>query len=125
MSEERDEALERVHLVQLGGEVPSRYRHVSEVWVSYARWDLSTVDMIDPQTKKVLATLFPLDKRKNADGVRRSLEHEPVEDKPPPPSGIAPLLRQLKTKWRETGLTPAYLPKDDAGSTESGVEVES
>ena len=106
-------------------EVPSRYRHVSEVWVSYARWDLSTVDMIDPQTKKVLATLFPLDKRKNADGQRRSLEHEPVEDKPPPPSGIAPLLRQLMTKWRETGLPPAYLPKDDAGSTEPGVEVES
>ncbi|MHB8532851.1 MAG: transposase family protein [Solirubrobacteraceae bacterium] len=106
-------------------EVPSRFRHMIDVWVSYARWDLSSIDMIDPITKNVVATLLPLDKRKNADGLRRSLEHEPVEDKPPPPSGIAPLLRQLMDEWKRTGLPPAYLPKDDAGSTEPGVEVES
>ena len=94
-------------------ELPSRYRHQEEIWVSYARWDLSTVDMIDPRTKQVLATLYPLDKRRNADGQRRTLEHEKTDDKPAPPSGMAPLLRQLMAKWRETGLPPAYLPKDE------------
>lgn len=99
-------------------ELPSRYRHQEEVWVAYARWDLSTVDMIDPQTRKALATLYPLDKRKNADGLRRALDPEPVDDKPPPPSGVAPLLKRLMAEWRATGLPPAYLPKDDAETTE-------
>ncbi len=96
-------------------EVPSRYRHHIDVWASYARWDLSTVDMIDPDTKKVLATLYPIDKVRNADGVRRQLEHDPGEEvTEPPSSGIAPLLRQLMEEWRATGLPPAYIPKDDS-----------
>lgn len=103
-------------------EVPSRYRHLSDLWVSFARWDLSSVDLIDPNTKHVVATIFPLDKRKNADAQRRALE--PAEDKPPAPSGIAPLLRQLMAEWRSTGLPPAYLPKDDTG-TKDQPEVES
>jgi len=106
-------------------EVPSRYRHVTDLWISYAKWDLSSVDLIDPLTKNVLATLYPLDKRKNADGQRRSLETEVVEDKPPPPSGIAPLLRHLMDEWKRTGLPPAYLPKDDTGPIEPETEIES
>lgn len=98
-------------------ELPSRYRHLEELWVSYARWDLSSVDLIDPHTKKVLATLYPLDKRKNSDGLRRELDREPDDEKPAPPSGVAPLLRQLMDEWRRTGLPPAYLPKDDTEVT--------
>lgn len=106
-------------------EVPSRFRHMPEVWVAYARWDLSSIDMIDPRTRKVIATLLPQDKRKNADGRRRSLECEAEDEKPAPASGMAPLLRQLMDEWRRTGLPPAYLPKDDLGAAEADAEVES
>jgi hypothetical protein len=32
---------------------------------------------------------------------------------PLPPSGIAPLLRQLLADYAATGLPPAYLPRTD------------
>src|SRR5258708_16727906 len=38
-----------------------------------ARWDLSSVDLVDPRTGTHLATLLPLDKLKNADRARRTL----------------------------------------------------
>jgi len=31
-------------------EIPSRYRHLSEVYLRYARWDLSRVDLIDARS---------------------------------------------------------------------------
>merc|ERR1712110_368998 len=35
-------------------EVPSQYRHLDVLHIRYARWDLSYIAMIDPQTDKVL-----------------------------------------------------------------------
>ena len=40
-------------------------------WVRYARWDLASVDLVDGRSGERLCTLYPLDKRANADGVRR------------------------------------------------------
>ncbi|HEX7403375.1 MAG TPA: IS481 family transposase, partial [Usitatibacter sp.] len=95
-------------------EVPSRLRHLERLRVRYARWDVSTVDVVDEATNVVIATLYPLDKAKNADGQRRLLEPVLV---PPAraekPAGMAPLLRKLITDYRATGLPPAYLPKHD------------
>jgi putative transposase len=95
-------------------EVPSRLRHLERLTVRYARWDLSSVDVQDPNTRVVLATLYPLDKRRNADGLRRT--REPTASAPAPapkPTGMAPLLKKLIDTQRETGLPPAYLPKHD------------
>ena len=95
-------------------EVPSRLRHIERLDVRYARWDLSTVDVIDAKTRVILATLYPLDKQRNADGLRRALA--PVASAPAPapkPAGMAPLLRKLIDTHRDTGLPPAYLPKHD------------
>ena len=99
-------------------ELPSAYRTLIWVSVRVARWDLSSVDLVDPRTGAHLATLLPLDKEKNADRRRRalprddehSLECEP--DLPPQPVGVAPLLRELMAEYAATGLPPAYLPKD-------------
>jgi putative transposase len=95
-------------------EVPSRLRHIERLDVRYARWNLSTVDVVDAKTRVIIATLYPLDKQRNADGLRRALE--PVASVPSPapkPAGMAPLLRKLIDTHRATGLPPAYLPKHD------------
>ncbi len=96
-------------------EVPSRLRHLERLEVRYARWDLSSADVVDPNTGVVIATLHPLDKQRNADGMRRALA--PVASAPaaaPKPAGMAPLLTKLIDTHRATGLPPAYLPKHDA-----------
>ena len=94
-------------------EVPSRLRHMERLTVRYARWDLSSVDVVDARdTSVVIATMYPLDKQRNADGQRRALA--PIDVSPAPkPAGMAPLLRKLMTSYRDTGLPPAYLPKHD------------
>jgi putative transposase len=93
-------------------EVPSRFRHMEKLWVRYARWDLSSVDLIDERTAQHLATLYPLNKIRNAEGVRGRLE--PLgSSETPPASGVAPLLRKLLAEYSALGLPPAYLPKED------------
>ena len=93
-------------------EVPSAYRALRQVQLRVARWDLASLDLVDPRQGTHLATLLPLDKTKNADRARRVLA--PLEAPPAPshePVGIAPLLRELMAEYAATGLPPAYLPK--------------
>lgn len=98
-------------------EIPGRYRHLANVHVRYARWDLSRVDLVDPVEGKVLCALRPLDKAANADRVRRRLAPAATTTAAPPePAGMAPLLRELLADYAATGLPPAYLPKDDKES---------
>ena len=100
-------------------EVPSAYRTLARVRLRVARWDLSSVDLVDPRTGTHLATLLPLDKLKNADRARRVLAEAatpPVPSRKPP--GIAPLLRELMADYAATGLPPAYLPKGKSQSSD-------
>ena len=63
-----------------------------------------------------LCALRPLDKSANADGQRRALlpaASQATDALPIPPSGMAPLLRQLIAEYAATGLPPAYLPTHD------------
>jgi transposase InsO family protein len=95
-------------------EVPSRFRHMPQLCVRYARWDLSFVHLWDERANQVLARLYPLDRHANASGERRSLE--PIGTPLPPApaaSGMAPLLRKLLADHAATGLPPPYLPKDE------------
>jgi len=95
-------------------EVPSAYRTLVHLRLRVARWDLSSVDLVDPRTGAHLATLLPLDKIKNADRARRVLAEPTTPPKPSPnPPGIAPLLRELMAEYAATGLPPAYLPKNE------------
>ena len=102
-------------------EVPSRYRHIEQLHIRYARWDLSHVLLIDPHTNLVVCTLYPQDKSKNAEGLRRVL------DKPETPiplsvekHGMAPLLKDLMAQYAATGLPPAYLPKGEPTTKNTG-----
>lgn len=95
-------------------EVPSAYRTLSKLRLRVARWDLASIDLVDPRADNHLATLFPLDKIKNADRRRRVLDPLPSQPSPADkPAGIAPLLRSLMADYAATGLPPAYLPKHD------------
>lgn len=94
-------------------EVPSRYRHLREVHIRYARWDLSKVDLVCPHTGRILTPLMPIDKVKNSDGRRRS--REPLEPSPDDGDaavdGIAPLLSEFMAAYSATGLPPAFIPQ--------------
>lgn len=94
-------------------EIPSRYRHLGEVHLRYARWDLSRVDLIDARSGTILCPVRPIDKAANAAGLRRMLE--PLSDEPTAHGacGIAPLLKQMIADYAATGLPPAYLPHSD------------
>ncbi|MBK8255533.1 MAG: hypothetical protein IPK82_23085 [Polyangiaceae bacterium] len=100
--------------VTVGGvrfEVPSAYRTLRRLTLRVARWDLSSVDLVDPRSGTHLTTLLPLDKAKNADRARRVLDNCDESPSSPASSGIAPMLRQLMEEYAATGLPPAYLPK--------------
>lgn len=98
-------------------EVPNAFRHLDRVLVRYARWDLSQVHLVDEHTGLPCARLYPLDKTANANGIRRPLEPvatraaEPADAAVVPATGIAPLLENLMTQQRATGLPPPYLPQ--------------
>ena len=96
-------------------EIPARYRPLGRLTLRYASWDLTTVYLADERSGELLCRLFPLDKAKNADGKRRTIQppgSAAVVDAPSP-GGMAPLLRQLMADYAATGLPPAYLPKPD------------
>jgi putative transposase len=94
-------------------EVPSRWRHLDRLVVRYARWDLRTLDLVDARSGAVLGALYPLDKTKNADGRRRSLEPAAPAAAAPPLGEMAPLLKDLMAQYSATGLPPAYIPKEN------------
>jgi hypothetical protein len=96
-------------------EVPDRYRHLGRLEVRYAGWDLSLVHLVDERIGTVLCRLFPQDKAQNASGLRRT--RDPNAKEPPAfpraVAGVAPLLQKLLKQQSDTGLPPAYLPKDE------------
>jgi len=91
-------------------EVPARFAHLPRLTLRYARWDLASVLVCDRRSGDVIATLYPIDKTRNADAVRRP-RPSPGVVAPPAATGVAPLLEALLQEYRATGLPPAYQPK--------------
>jgi putative transposase len=98
-------------------EIPSRFRHLQECHLRYARWDLSRVDLVDARSGGLLCAVHPLDKSANADGQRRRLDRVGPDLSPITPTTMAPLLRQLLAEHAATGLPPSYLPTPEPSST--------
>lgn len=100
-------------------EVPNRYRHLRELHVRYAAWDLARVHLLDERSGQILCRLYPQDKQANARGVRRPLEPIGLAGaggaaaRQAAPGQMAPLLEGLMAKQAATGLPPAYLTKDE------------
>jgi putative transposase len=103
-------------------EIPSRYRHLTQVEIRYASWNLNNVHLVDERTGHVLCRLYPQDKAANASGLRRPLEpiaNPPLAGQPAlrkPTPEIAPLLAELIARQAAAGLPPAYLPLNDDGA---------
>jgi hypothetical protein len=95
-------------------EVPNAYRTLLRPTVRVARWDLSTVDLVDHRRGIHLATLYPLDKERNADRRRRALVELHAQQTPCEHTevGIAPLMKKYMAEYAATGLPPAYIPHD-------------
>ena len=94
-------------------ELPSRLHTLDRPTVRWARWDRSVAWVVDPRTGDVLATLRPLDRERNADGLRRV--RQPVAAPLPPTDeagGLPPLMRKLLADFAATGRPPPYLPKE-------------
>jgi AAA domain len=81
-------------------EVPDRYRHLSELEVRYAGWDLSHVHLVDERSGTVLCRLFPQNKAQNASGVRRTRNPEVKE----PPVAWRLAERDSELRWLVTHL---------------------
>jgi putative transposase len=93
-------------------EIPQAFRCLKVICLHYASWDLSDIDIVDERTGKILSPLYPLNKAKNADGIRRSYQ-KPIFSKPSLPSKEEPpLLRKLLEDFAKTGRLPAYLPQN-------------
>jgi putative transposase len=108
----------------LGGrrfEVPDRYRHMSQLEVRYAGWDLSHVHLIDERSGNVLCPLLPQNKELNASGLRRTRDPDTKEPPAHVATDIPPLLKKLMQEQSDSGLPPAYLPKDERFRDEGDV----
>ncbi len=100
-------------------EIPARYRHFRDVVVRYARWNLARVDLVDPRSGTILAPIYPLDRKANADGRRSIIEpdksdaedEEDDDDNQRPRNELPPLLKKILQEYFATGTPPAYLPK--------------
>jgi hypothetical protein len=98
-------------------EIPNRYRHLEQPQVRYARWDLRSVDLIDPHTQQNLCPLYPLDKTANASGQRRArVNAQTAPTAPQTRDELPALLRKLMAEYAATGMPPAYLPKPPSES---------
>jgi putative transposase len=110
-------------------EVPQVFAHLRQVTLRYARWDRSQVDLVDPRTGVIQATLYPLDQTRHADGRRRVTKPTGLSSRPlatgtdatasstaAPTDPHAPLMRHLRAQFAATGLPPAYLELDDPRS---------
>jgi putative transposase len=106
-------------------EIPSAYRSLLQPTVRVARWDLSSIDLVDPRRDTHLAILLPLDKERNADRRRRAIADAaaaPASAPMAPPVGTAPLLRQYMAEYAATGLPPAYVPHDTSAAHDTDDE---
>lgn len=91
-------------------EVPSRLRHIPRLTLQYASWDLSRAVIVDPDSGSHLATVLPLDKERNSDSRRRSMEPVTPEPVAARKGEFPALIKKWLAEYAATGMPFAYLP---------------
>ena len=95
-------------------EVPSRFRHFDRLSVRYQSWNLSHAWLVDERDSTMLAKIYPQDKIKNGEGLRKTVVS--LMDLPQPDTNTdpyPPLLRKLLGDYAATGVPPAYIPMEE------------
>jgi hypothetical protein len=76
---------------------------------------LGRVHLVDPRNGTILAPIYPLDRRANADGQRLLFELDagdvPTDAHQRTDKELPPLLKSILEEYSATGTPPAYLPK--------------
>jgi putative transposase len=57
-------------------QIPNIYSHLNDLTLRYARWDLGEADLVEEETRKPIATLYPVDKLSNSLGLRAPRSEE-------------------------------------------------
>lgn len=95
--------------VQIEGvrfQLPQSHRHIKDVLVRVASWNLSVAELADIRTGNTIAEIFPLDKEGNSHGRRAAIQMNREPDPSTPLPGLAPHLRKLCEELdQETGIT--------------------
>ena len=97
-------------------QVPQPWRHLSTLWIRYARWSLRSVDLVDGRRGERLCTLYPLDKRGNADGIRRPSGPAGNDGGGSAAAGgeLPPLLKGILDDQAASGLPPPWVPHEES-----------
>lgn len=91
-------------------EIPQAFRALPHITVRYAEWDLREVHLVDARTQASLAPLYPLDRKKNAEGLRRRIGTPGSMPEKSEKSGeFPPLLQKIMAEYAASGLPPAYI----------------
>lgn len=95
-------------------QTPRPYRHIKKLFVAYAQWDLSEAALVDEQTGIEISPIFPLDKNKNALGMRAPisdpLNEINVEESEVEATLIPPLLAKCMREFQKTSPVIGYIP---------------
>lgn len=98
-------------------EVPSAYRHHSELWIHFVSWDLSSVYLVDAKTRCPVAILLPLDKLSNASGKRTAhtavAPARSILDQAKLVEQLPPQMQKLLKERTQANLPPVYLPQTE------------
>jgi putative transposase len=98
-------------------EIPGAYHHLSVLKLRYARWDLTQLNLIDPNSCNTFIPIYPLNKSANANSFRRKKENIPAQQTVLPFAETPPYLQKLMNDYVSTGLPSAYIPKDEQGNS--------
>ncbi len=113
-SQRKSDGTVQIHGVRF--ELPSRFRHTDRLHIRLQSWDLSRAHVVDERTGSLLATIYPQDKIKNAQGRRRMVlpgQLDASVPDTPAADPVPPLLRQILNNYAATGLPAGYIPKDE------------
>ena len=96
-------------------QVPAPWRHLRELNLRVARWDLACVELVDPRTAQRLTTMYPLDKRAHAGAVRRptAAHRDDSGERTDAGDDTAPLLQRILDEQAACGLPSAWVPHTD------------
>ena len=87
------------------------------------------VHLIDPRTQAMLAPIYPLDRKKNAEGLRRkigAISSDSPQKQEKKESVMPPLLQKIMAEYAASGLPPAYIvdPKSHGSEEEAAPETQ-